>query len=1324
MVAYYARSLGSEVHWEWSRRCRAWKWKNFERFREHVGTFTAIVGGCRVDLFVPNTRKFIQKECRIETTHEGFAKSLHLPCLRDACQGEHTPCEGRLTRMSAFYPVKMAKRIIRCLRNLVTKETVQSCVELGRSEPPPKPQTGPFLVGDHCNCKLFRDQGLVQLCPNCILGSHKGEVFVGDDQEEEPLTPEEKNEWFRKFRLIHSATGHGSLDHLTRVLVEKGVDPRVVQLSRDFKCDVCEERKRPLPRRVATLEVIPRKWKVVLADCAVWRHPHTQKRTIIGLFMDQGSRFLVGKVLIEGETKNVNSDQYVKFFQENWQPYFGAPDYVRYDGEGTWRSRQIDDMFSKLNVMLDPIPGDAHWHISPLERAIDWIKETLSRLSLEDQGRNTSEVVAQAIAVWNQREMVRGFSPYQHALGQAPDLDGKFFDSEIQGLPVGLMDSPEGEFRRQSELRLKAEEIFIRWQASERLSRALNSKGRPVPTYNPGDLVFYWRTIKPGGQGQKHQTGSYGGYAGPARVLAMEVRYDEAGNPRHSSVIWLVRNNRILKATVQQLRLASKRETVVHELSGGSEEQWDVGKLVAPLANQTFDDITGEAKDMPLPQDRDGLPRWRSDVEWEAPTKRARVKTPGVKKRVFEDSVGEDVDLFPEEQEEDRCEPSGHREPQRDRQPQRPRERVRMVDVEGDDPRIKDGHVRERSPRRPRKKKQDDDATFAFLGETETAFWQTESAAVTLEIGLPTSRHGWMNMSKDPKAYIANMLKRKTAEVSEKYMTEEERTKFDKAKDVEMTKFLQADALEALPSHLQPSRSEAMSMRWLLTWKVNGEGETVAKARIVILGYQDPNYENRVTYAPTTTRHTRQTMLQYAAGQQWGAWKGDVAAAFLQGRECTEDMFCIPTKELCGKMGIPQESVVRLRKSCYGLVQAPYEWYETVRTFLLSIGFRQANSDPCCWLLVVNGETKAIVSGHVDDFMFVAQNGEENWETAKREIQEKFRWGEFEVDNFTQCGVQISRQDDGGYILSQERYMQHVKEIPLSKERRAQRKEETTPWEKTALRGLLGALSWHCSQVGFRFSAYVSLSLSEVPTSTVENLLQANGLLQKVKDASREPMRIFPIPCKDVAFYAWSDASNQNRLNGASTKGIFIGAASHALLQGEVSRVSPMFWQSGKIERVCRAPGASEAHAAIDAEDVLWLLRYQWFELSGGIPDFHEPDRAVSAVRGVLITDSRSIFDKLQRPYISPTGQSKKIDIELLILKQSQEKTGLEIRWVNSEAMLANSLTKRGEDIQINKYVACKQTWRIVDDPEMFSGRKLKQQGRDLLKLQQTEGEG
>jgi hypothetical protein len=100
------------------------------------------------------------------------------------------------------------------------------------------------------------------------------------------------------------------------------------------------------------------------------------------------------------------------------------------------------------------------------------------------------------------------------------------------------------------------------------------------------------------------------------------------------------------------------------------------------------------------------------------------------------------------------------------------------------------------------------------------------------------------------------------------------------------------------------------------------------------------------------------------------------------------------------------------------------------------------------------------------------------------------------------------------------------------------------------------------------------------------------------------------------------------------------------------------------------------------------------------------------------VTDSKSVYDKLQRTYISPTGQSKKIDIELLALKEAEHQNDLDLRWVSAQAQLANSLTKRGEDHQMNRFVSCHQTWRIVDDPDMFSGRRLKQQGRDLLDLE------
>lgn len=280
---------------------------------------------------------------------------------------------------------------------------------------------------------------------------------------------------------------------------------------------------------------------------------------------------------------------------------------------------------------------------------------------------------------------------------------------------------------------------------------------------------------------------------------------------------------------------------------------------------------------------------------------------------------------------------------------------------------------------------------------------------------------------------------------------------------------------------------------------------------------------------------------------------------------------------------------------------------------------------------------KPIITGHVDDFIFVGHPQDEVWGRVKRQIQDAFRWGEFEENKFTQCGVQIERQQDGGFILSQERYMSHTLPIPLNNERKKARKEPATDWEKTTMRGVLGAMSWHCSQVRFWFAAHVSLFLSEVPSSTVETIIQVNNLLQKMKDASREPLRIFPIPIERIGIYAWSDASNQNRSSGHS---IFLGAADRSLSEGCLAKISPMFWQSRKIDRVCRAPGASEAHAAIDSEDVLYLIRFQWSELLGNTPDQRDPDSHVGKVEGTLIMDSRSVYDKLHRPYISPTGQS------------------------------------------------------------------------------------
>lgn len=75
---------------------------------------------------------------------------------------------------------------------------------------------------------------------------------------------------------------------------------------------------------------------------------------------------MVGKILVEGDRAGAKADQYVKFFQEHWKPYFGCPELLRFDAEGTWKSRALDDCFSMQKVAMDPIPGTRtgichHW---------------------------------------------------------------------------------------------------------------------------------------------------------------------------------------------------------------------------------------------------------------------------------------------------------------------------------------------------------------------------------------------------------------------------------------------------------------------------------------------------------------------------------------------------------------------------------------------------------------------------------------------------------------------------------------------------------------------------------------------------------------------------------------------------------------------------------------------------------------------------------------------------------------------------------------------------------------------------------------------------
>ena len=259
-------------------------------------------------------------------------------------------------------------------------------------------------------------------------------------------------------------------------------------------------------------------------------------------------------------------------------------------------------------------------------------------------------------------------------------------------------------------------------------------------------------------------------------------------------------------------------------------------------------------------------------------------------------------------------------------------------------------------------------------------FWQTQGAAVEIEIELPTSIRGKRYMADHFQSFLAAQLRRRGVEVSERHLTQKELEEFREAKQVEVKKFVGADALQALPPHLQPGKLEAMRMRWVLTWKKSEDGTKTAKARCVVLGSQDPNYEHRQTMAPTMSRTTRQIMLCLAAALGMTVAKGDVSGAFLQGRAYQHDAYVVPTDEICSAMGIPSGSITKLKKCCYGLVDAPLEWFLTVSDFLMSIGFARCVGDPCCFKYVSkDNRLIGLVSGHVDDFVFCGRKDCSIW---------------------------------------------------------------------------------------------------------------------------------------------------------------------------------------------------------------------------------------------------------------------------------------------------------------------------------------------------------
>eukprot|EP00959_Pyramimonas_sp_CCMP1952_P412318 8640269-Pyramimonas_sp.AAC.1 len=82
-------------------------------------------------------------------------------------------------------------------------------------------------------------------------------------------------------------------------------------------------------------------------------------------------------------------------------------------------------------------------------------------------------------------------------------------------------------------------------------------------------------------------------------------------------------------------------------------------------------------------------------------------------------------------------------------------------------------------------------------------------------------------------------------------------------------------------------------------------------------------------------------------------FKGDVKAAFLRGdlREEDRNVLAEPVKELREAMRLEHHQCIKLKKSVYGLVNAPRRWWSRARKDMEKLGWVESITEPCLWYL-------------------------------------------------------------------------------------------------------------------------------------------------------------------------------------------------------------------------------------------------------------------------------------------------------------------------------------------------------------------------------------
>lgn len=532
----------------------------------------------------------------------------------------------------------------------------------------------------------------------------------------------------------------------------------------------------------------------------------------------------------------------------------------------------------------------------------------------------------------------------------------------------------------------------------------------------------------------------------------------------------------------------------------------------------------------------------------------------------------------------------------------------------------------------------------------------------------------------DQVALLTSTAKKQRAEVRMVDLSREDQQKFQDAKRKEVDQWLDTETVRRILRSKIPEEN-IMKCRWILTWKEIDPSERIAsgdkhkaKARLVILGYQDPNIEEIPRDSPTLQKESRSLLLQVCASKKWQIESFDIKTAFLRGSRRDNRILGVePPKEMRERMQLKDQEICELQKSAYGLVNAPYLWYQELKEALINLDFVMCPMDPCLFVLPNRqGGIHGLVGIHVDDGLGC---GDQVYQKAIQKLQEKYPFGSHRHKSFVFTGIQIDQHQDGTITLGQKEYVEKITPISIDRDCRKKHTLEVTEEEKQGLRGLIGSLQYAATNTRADISARLSLLQAKINCATIGDLHEANRLLGDCQKHSQVKVIVWPIPIEQIRFVAYSDASFATREKQQSQKGTIILTAHQDIMQQKPAQAGALLWSSKKIDRIVASTLAAETYALSQSVDLLEWVRILWQWMQHPSTAWKQPEAMLlKAPRAITVVDCKSLYDVIIKN-TTPQCREHRTLLEALIIKDRVQ-LGVDIHWVHSAAQLADSLTK------------------------------------------------